>query len=106
MKSDAFPIEGLTRAFQHDFLKKTSVANLTGAVHPESRAVDPTLPQRDCLWGEILRAQSLRSSTAPDLAGLIRQVQQALPVPIAGVITDGQDSLRKAVAQALPGVPH
>jgi hypothetical protein len=61
---------------------------------------------RDCLSGEILLAKSLLSSTAPDLAGLIRQVQQALPVPITGVITDGQDSLRKAVAKALPGVPH
>jgi hypothetical protein len=61
---------------------------------------------RDCLSGEILLAQSLLSSTAPDLVGLIRQVQQALPVPITGVITDGQDSLRKAVKKALPGVPH
>src|SRR5262249_25674786 len=61
---------------------------------------------RDCLSGEILLAQSLLSSTAKDLAGLITQVQEALPVPITGVITDGQDSLRKAVAKALPGVPH
>jgi hypothetical protein len=61
---------------------------------------------RDCLSGEILLAQSLLSSTAKDLAGLITQAQQALPVPITGVITDGQDSLRKAVAKALPGVPH
>jgi Transposase, Mutator family len=61
---------------------------------------------RDCLSGEILLAKSLLSSTAPDLAGLIRQVQQALPVPITGVVTDGQDSLRKAVKKALPGVPH
>jgi hypothetical protein len=28
------------------------------------------------------------------------------PVPIRGVITDGQQSVRKAVARALPGVPH
>jgi hypothetical protein len=61
---------------------------------------------RDCLSGEILLAQSLLSSTAKDLAGLITQVRRALPVPITGVISDGQESLRKAVAQALPGVPH
>jgi hypothetical protein len=61
---------------------------------------------RDCLSGEILLARSLLSSTAKDLAGLITQVQKALPVPITGVVSDGQDSLRKAVAQALPGVPH
>jgi len=61
---------------------------------------------RDCLSGEILLARSLLSSTANDLAGLITQVRTALPVPIAGVVSDGQDSLRKAVAKALPGVPH
>jgi hypothetical protein len=61
---------------------------------------------RDCLSGEILLAKSLLSSTAPDVASLITEVRQALPVPITGVISDGQDSLRKAVARALPGVPH
>ena len=35
---------------------------------------------RDCLSGEILLARSLLSSTAQDLAGLITQVQKALPV--------------------------
>ena len=61
---------------------------------------------RDCLSGEILLARSLLSSTAPDLAGLITEVHKALPVPITGVISDGQESIRKAVARALPGVPH
>ena len=61
---------------------------------------------RDCLSGEILLAQSLLSSTAPDLAGLIDQVRRALPVPITGVVSDGQESIRKAVAKALDGVPH
>jgi hypothetical protein len=61
---------------------------------------------RDCLSGEILLAKSLLSSTAKDLAGLIDQVRKALPVPITGVVSDGQESIRKAVAQALHGVPH
>ena len=61
---------------------------------------------RDCLSGEILLAQSLLSSTAPDLAGLIDQVRRALPVPITGMVSDGQESIRKAVAKALDGVPH
>jgi hypothetical protein len=61
---------------------------------------------RDCLSGEILLARSLLSSTAPDLAGLITEVHKALPVPITGVISDGQESIRKAVARALAGVPH
>ena len=61
---------------------------------------------RDCLSGEILLAKSLLSSTATDLAGLIDQVRRALPVPITGVVSDGQESIRKAVAKALDGVPH
>jgi hypothetical protein len=61
---------------------------------------------RDCLSGEILLARSLLSSTAKDLAGLIDQVRKALPVPITGAVSDGQESIRKAVAQALKGIPH
>jgi hypothetical protein len=61
---------------------------------------------RDCLSGEILLARSLLSSTATDLAGLIDQVRRALPVPITGVVSDGQESIRNAVAQALEKVPH
>lgn len=61
---------------------------------------------RDCLSGEVLLARSLLSSTQDDLAKLIGEVKAALPVPIAGVISDGQDSIRKAVKKALDGVPH
>src|SRR5947209_6255434 len=61
---------------------------------------------RDCASGEILLARSLLSSTAKDLAGLITEVQTALPVPITGVVSDGQESIRNAVKQALKGVPH
>ena len=61
---------------------------------------------RDCLSGEVLLARSLLSATHTDLAGLLREVKQALDVPIAGIISDGQLSIRRAVAYALPEVPH
>jgi hypothetical protein len=61
---------------------------------------------RDCLSGEVLLARSLLSSTQDDLARLITEVKEALEVPIAGAVSDGQDSIRKAVKQALDGVPH
>jgi hypothetical protein len=61
---------------------------------------------RDCLSGEVLLAKSLLSATAKDLAVLLTEVREALPVPIGGVISDGQESIRKAVAQALPTAPH
>jgi hypothetical protein len=61
---------------------------------------------RDCLSGEVLLARSLLSSTRDDLAALLTEVKGALQVPIVGVVSDGQDSIRKAVKLALAGVPH
>src|SRR5689334_24975497 len=61
---------------------------------------------RDCLSGEVLLARSLLSGTAADLAALLREVAEAVGVPVAGVISDGRPSIRRAVEQALPGVPH
>ena len=61
---------------------------------------------RDCLSGEVLLARSLLSSTEQDLAGLIEEVKQSLSVPIEGAVSDGQHSIRNAVASALPGIPH
>jgi hypothetical protein len=61
---------------------------------------------RDCVTGEPLLARSLLSATEADLAALLREVQAALPVPIVGVVSDGQQSIRRAVATALPGIPH
>jgi hypothetical protein len=61
---------------------------------------------RDCISAEVLMARSLLSATQEDLAALIRKVKRALPVPVMGVVSDGQRSIRKAVAKALPGVPH
>ena len=61
---------------------------------------------RDVLSGEILLARSLLSSCQADLAELLREVEGALDGPIAGVVSDGQTSIRNAVAEALKGVPH
>lgn len=61
---------------------------------------------RDCLSGEVLLARSLLSATESELAPLLVGVRGALPVPIRGVVSDGQHSIRNAVRSALPGVPH
>jgi hypothetical protein len=61
---------------------------------------------RDVLSGEVLLARSLLSSTQDDLAKLLGEVKGALKVPIVGVVSDGQTSIRKAVAEAPKGVPH
>jgi len=46
---------------------------------------------RDCLSGRVVLAKTLLSATGADLAA---------------VVSDGQHSIRNAVALALPGVPH
>jgi hypothetical protein len=61
---------------------------------------------RDCLRGEVLLTRSLLSATIKDIAALIREVRDALPVPITAVVSDGEETLRKAVARTLPGIPH
>jgi hypothetical protein len=61
---------------------------------------------RECLSGEVLLARTLLSARVEDLAALLTDVKQAIGVPVAGVISDGQQSIRKAVESALPGVPH
>ncbi len=69
---------------------------------------------RDVVSGEPLLARSLLGATADDLVPLLEEVRQVLSgserveeqIPIRGVISDGQVSIRHAVARALPGVPH
>jgi len=61
---------------------------------------------RDCLSGEVLLARSLLSGTADDLAPLLREVMDGVGVPVEGVVSDGQTSIRRAVAAALPAVAH
>lgn len=63
---------------------------------------------RDVLSGEVLLARALLGSGEDQLVPLIQEVMQALgeKIPILGVISDGQRSIRNAVQQALPGVAH
>jgi transposase-like protein len=61
---------------------------------------------REVLSGEVLLAKSLLSARNQDLADLLSAVKASCPVPVAGVVSDGQHSIRKAVAAVFPGVPH
>ena len=64
---------------------------------------------RDCGSGEVLVARSLLGATENDLVPLLEEaasICRQWDIPIVGVITDGQHSIRNAVARALPGVPH
>jgi MULE transposase domain len=61
---------------------------------------------RDCVSGELLLARPLLSEREADLVTLLKEVQDAFSVPIRGVISDGQKSIRNAVATAFPDIPH
>jgi hypothetical protein len=62
---------------------------------------------RDVVTGTILLARSLLSATEDDLVPLVVEVRERLndwQIPILGAISDGQHSVRHALATALPGV--
>jgi hypothetical protein len=61
---------------------------------------------REVLSGQILGARSLLSSARAELQALLADVASALPVPVVAVVSDGQHSIRQAVAAVLPSVPH
>jgi hypothetical protein len=60
---------------------------------------------REVLGGAILGAANLQQATAECLGRLLQPVR-ATGVPVLGVVSDAQESIRLAVAAVFPGVPH
>jgi hypothetical protein len=63
---------------------------------------------RDCQSEEILLARPLLSSTQGDITTLLQEAKQLLEplkVPIKGIISDGEETIRSAVAFVFPNVP-
>jgi hypothetical protein len=61
---------------------------------------------REVLSGEIVLARALLSSAHEDLAGLLTEAKDVLAIPVSGIISDGQQSIRKAVVSVFPTLPH
>ena len=61
---------------------------------------------QDCLSGEVLLARSLLSAAKRTWRPCSGPCDEILSVPIVGVISDGQLSIRCAVADVFPDVPH
>ena len=64
---------------------------------------------RECLSEEILFARPLLSSTQGDITALLKEVKQLLEplkIPIKGILSDGEETIRSAVAFVFPDVPH
>ena len=60
---------------------------------------------REVFSGAVLGAANLQQASAPFLARLLRPLRAA-GRPVLGVVSDAQESIRLAVAEVFPGVPH
>lgn len=61
---------------------------------------------REVLSGEIVLARALLSSSHNDLAALLTEAKERLGIEVSGIISDGQQSIRKAVASVFGSLPH
>jgi transposase-like protein len=61
---------------------------------------------RDCLSGEILAAKAMLSARRKDLISWLEELKKACPVAIAGIVSDGQHTIRQAVRAVFPAVPY
>lgn len=61
---------------------------------------------RDCLSGETLAAKAMLSARRKDLIAWLSEVKRGCPVSVAGVVSDGQHTIRQAVTAVFPDVPH
>ena len=91
------------------------IAKLLDSQEQVILAIDGLQPQvghevlwviRDCISESILLARSLLSSRGEEIASMLCEVVEALPQTVTAVVSDGQLSIRNAVASALPGIPH
>lgn len=91
------------------------IQKLLGSQKQVILAIDGLQPQvghevlwviRDCISESILLVRSLLSSRGEDISKMLSRVVEALPQTITAVVSDGQLSIRNAVAIALPNLPH
>lgn len=61
---------------------------------------------RDCLSGEILAAKAMLSARRNDLIAWLGDLKKSCPVAIAGIVSDGQRTIRQAVGAVFPDVPY
>jgi hypothetical protein len=60
---------------------------------------------REVLSGTVLGAANLQQATTPMLVPLLKPIRTA-GLPVLGVVSDAQESIRLAVAEVFPDVPH
>ena len=60
---------------------------------------------REVQSGAVLGAANLQQASAPFLEPLLQPIR-ASGLPVLGVVSDAQESIRVAVASVFPGVPH
>lgn len=97
-----------SRKISEDFIQKAlrngGVVLSIDGVQPE-KGNESLYIIRDAITGEPLLAKNLESADTQNLAQLFEEVK-AYGIPILGVVSDGQRSIRLAAAKVLPNVPH
>src|ERR671933_836640 len=98
--------EGAIALPQHEFALDV-IARVGALRHREHRSV-PEIHRALRERGVVICERSVTNllERYEELALLLREVADKLGVPIEAVLSDGQRSIRQAVARALPGVPH
>ena len=67
---------------------------------------------RETLSGQVLLARAMLSARVEDLTELLQEVKGAIErlapetPQVAALISDGQSTIRRAVARVFPGIPH
>jgi hypothetical protein len=97
------------RMARHSHRTVTTLQGVTRLTLHVYRCRNTTYPRFHLDVIALVETRSLLGATEKDLVPLLEQaasICRKLDIPIAGVITDGQRSIRNAVARALPGIPH
>jgi hypothetical protein len=90
-------------------LKKQRVAVLTLDGAEPIKGREPVWLVREATSGLVLAGQTMVSCTTADLVELLTPVKRFMEkhrIPIVGAVSDAEENVRAAVAQALPEVPH
>ena len=92
------------KSYLDDFISPEGIIVSIDGVQPE-KGNEVLYILRDVLSGEVLWSGNLLSSDVKSIKGMLQSVID-LGYPILGVISDGQDTIRKSVTSLLPATPY
>ncbi len=92
------------KSYLDDFISPEGIILSIDGIQPE-KGNEVLYILRDVLSGEVLWSGNLLSSDVESIKGMLQSVID-LGYPILGVISDGQDTIRKSVIGLMPETPY